>query len=60
MLNDRRREAAYFAELGCREAAAAEDDERIHFVVTEHCHDERCGGRYFPDERPSRPLHVVG
>jgi hypothetical protein len=50
-LESRRQSAAGQAELGCREAAsalAAEDHERICFVLMEHCHDERCGGRDFP------------
>jgi hypothetical protein len=58
----RRASAASFAELGCREAAAAvaaHDDERIRFAIMEHCHDERCGGRDFPDEPPTRHLSAV-
>lgn len=57
-----RSEAAGIAELGCREAASAldaGDDERIYAVVSEHWHDERCGGRYFPDEPTPRRLNVV-
>jgi hypothetical protein len=60
VLDGRRQEAVHFAKLGCREAIAAvadQDDERIRFVVMEHGHDERCGGRDFPDER--RALQVV-
>lgn len=59
----RRREASYFAELGCSDAATAiaeGDDEQIRVVINEHCHDERCGGRDFPDEpRVRRALNVV-
>jgi hypothetical protein len=56
----RRSTVAYDAELGCSVAAAAlaaDDDETIATVISEHCHDERCGGRDFPDQR--RPLQVV-
>jgi hypothetical protein len=59
ILDGRRQEAAYFAGLGCREAAAAladDHDEAIHAVISEHVH-ERCGGRDFPDQR--RLLQVV-
>jgi hypothetical protein len=48
----RRSTAASDAELGCSVAAAAladDDDEAIRVVINEHCHDERCGGRDFPD-----------
>jgi hypothetical protein len=61
VLESRHQEAAGLAELGCREAAAAvaeRDDERIRFVIMEHCHDERCGGRYFPDEPRPRSLQA--
>jgi hypothetical protein len=56
-----RSEATGIAELGCREAASAlatGDDERIYAVVTDHGHDDRCGGRYLPDATPRR-LSVV-
>lgn len=58
----RRSEAAYFADLGCRDAAAAiaaNDDEQIRVVVNEHAHDQRCGGPDFPDEPRRRTLSVV-
>ena len=60
--SDVRSEAAGIAELGCREAASAVatgDDERIYAVVTDHGHDARCGGRYFPDDPRTRPLSLV-
>ena len=52
-----REEAAGIAELGCREAAralAGGDDDDIYAIGSKHEHDERCGGRYFPDEPPRR------
>jgi hypothetical protein len=62
VLESRRSEAAGHADLGCSIAAAAlasRDDEAIRVVINEHCHDERCGGRNFPDEPKSRALQVV-
>jgi len=60
--HDVRSEAVGIAELGCREAASAlatGDDERIYAVVSDHGHDDRCGGRYFPDKPAQRRLNVV-
>jgi hypothetical protein len=62
ILESRRQDTASRANLGCREAAAAvdaQDDERIRFVIMEHCYDEGCGGRDFPDEPRRRSLQVV-
>ena len=53
---------AYDAALGCSVAAAAladDDDEAIATVISEHGHDEGCGGRNFPDEPWTRPLQVI-
>jgi hypothetical protein len=58
----RRSTAAYDAELGCSVAAAAleaDDDEAIATVISEHCHDERCGGHDFPDKPRPRSLQVI-
>ena len=60
--SDLRSEVAGIADLGCREAAsalAAGDEEAIYAVVADHEHDDRCGGRYFPDEPRPRRLNAV-
>jgi hypothetical protein len=57
-----RSEAVGIAELGCQEAASAldaGDEERIYAVVSDHGHDERCGGRYFADDPRPRPFTIV-
>jgi hypothetical protein len=62
VLESLRQEAVSHAELGCSVVAAAladNDDEAIRAAINEHCHDERCGCRDFPDEPKSRPLQVV-
>lgn len=59
---DPERSAVGIAELGCREAASAlatGDDERIYAVVSDHGHDERCGGHYFADDPRSRRFTVI-
>jgi hypothetical protein len=57
-----REEAAGIAELGCREAASAlagGDDERIYAVVSNHGHDERCGGRCVAEGPRPRAFTII-
>ncbi len=58
-----RDEAASIAVLGCRAARSAleaRDDDVIHAVISSHAHNERCGGRYFPDDPKPRGLRSLG
>ncbi|MGI8617340.1 MAG: hypothetical protein ACR2L4_11285 [Actinomycetota bacterium] len=63
LLHSRQSHAASEAELGCSVAAAAlaeNDDEAIRDALMAHYHDERCGGRDFPDDPKPHRLRSVG